>query len=478
MTGSVVTGAVATEAAETGGPSAAVLWRPPAPVPRPPVPSLLRLMWRREKDLLSLLPDLAYREMITPLGYTRRGILLVNDPAWVARILADHDSFPKNDLFVEALEDLVGNSMFVTSGDTWRRQRRMVDPAFSHMRINRAFDFMAAAVDDYEAHLGRQAAARETFSLDAAMSHLTADVITRTIFSVPLSGDTSQDVFDDFMRFERQVGSIDIKRLLWDKPWSPSTQPEPVRQACARIRLHLGAMLDARLQHPEYDDIAGAILEAKDADTGQPFDREGLIDQLGVFFLAGHETTASSLTWAFFILAQRPDVVERIRAEVAQVVGDGPVLLEHTKRLPFVRNFFREVLRLYPPITFLPRVAGKDTEIGGRHVKRGTMLMIAPWSMHRHVKLWENPDRFDPDRFLPERESKQVPGSYLPFGAGPRICVGAAFATIETALIIARLARRFDFEALDPGSVRPYARLTTRPAVEIRVRVRERANTP
>lgn len=448
------------------------LWRPPAPTPRGPVPSLLRLIWRREKDLLSLLPDLAYREMVTPLGYTRRGILLVNDPQWVNKILSDHDTFPKNDLFVEALEDLVGNSMFVTSGDSWRRQRKMVDPAFSHMRINRAFEFMGAAVDDYEARLARQAASGEVFSLDAAMSHLTADVITRTIFSVPLDEGPSQAVFDNFMRFERQVGSIDLKRLLWDKPWSPHEQPAAVREACANIREQLGRMLDERLKHPEFDDIAGAVLEARDTDTGLPFTREELIDQLGVFFLAGHETTASSLTWAFFILSQRPDVVARIRAEVASVAGDGPVLLEHTKRLPYIRNFFREVLRLYPPITFLPRVAARDTEIAGRRVPRGTMLMIAPWSMHRHVKLWKDPERFDPDRFLPEREAQQVPGSYLPFGSGPRVCVGAAFATIETALILARLTRRFDFVSLDASSVRPYARLTTRPATEIRAQVR------
>ncbi len=453
-------------------------WRPPAPRPRPPVPSLLRLLWRREKDLLSLLPDLAYREMITPLGYTRRGILLVNDPAWVARILADHDLFPKNDLFVEALEDLVGNSMFVTSGDTWRRQRRMVEPAFSHMRIHRAFDFMAAAVDDFEGWLADQAAAGAAFSLDAAMSHLTADVITRTIFSVPLAGDTSRAVFDDFMRFERQVGSIDLKRLLWDRPWSPHAQPPAVVEACRNIRRHLGAMLDARLATPGLDDIAGAVLEARDTDTGAPFTREELIDQLGVFFLAGHETTASSLTWAFFILAQRPDVVARLRAEVDAVVGDGPVRLEHTKRLPTVRNVFREVLRLYPPITFLPRVAARDTVIGDRRVPRGTMLMIAPWSIHRHERLWPHPDRFDPDRFLPEREAQQVPGSYLPFGAGPRVCVGAAFATIETALILARLVRRFDFAVPAPDTVRPYARLTTRPATEIRMHVRNATAGP
>jgi len=409
--------------------------------------------------------------MVTPLGSSRRGILLVNDPIWVNKILTDHDLFPKNDLFVEALEDLVGNSMFVTSGDTWRRQRKMVDPAFSHMRINHAFDFMAAAVHDFEARLRALSVSGDTFSLDAAMSHLTADVITRTIFSVPLEGETSQQVFEDFMRFERQVGSIDIKRLLIDKPWSPATQPKSVRDACARIRMHLGTMLDTRIATPGLDDIAGAVLDARDTDTGQPFTREELIDQLGVFFLAGHETTASSLTWAFYILSVRPDVVARMREEVERVVGDGPVLLEHTKRLSYVRNFFREVLRLYPPITFLPRVAAQDTEIAGRRVKRGTMLMIAPWSMHRHQKMWVNPDRFDPDRFLPEREAEMTPGAYIPFGAGPRICVGAAFATIETALILASLVRNFDFATLDADSVRPFARLTTRPAVEIMMRV-------
>ncbi|MFN9575543.1 MAG: cytochrome P450, partial [Gemmatimonadota bacterium] len=226
--------------------TAAAGYRPPAPRPMSPLPSLLRTVARRDRDLLSILPAAAYTQLVTTLGWSRRGILLVNDPPEVSRILADPDGdFPKNDLMTGALMPLVGESIFVSNGGTWRRQRRMIEPAFSHMRINRAFEFMAAAVDDYEARLTTEASTQETFSLDAAMSHLTADVITRTIFSVPLEGQTSHDVFEDFMRFERQVGSIDIKRLLWDKPWSPHQQPEPVRQACARIRMHLGAMLDA-----------------------------------------------------------------------------------------------------------------------------------------------------------------------------------------------------------------------------------------
>jgi cytochrome P450 len=419
------------------------LYRPPAPNPLSPVLSLLRVIWKRERSLLSLVPQEAYREMVMELGKTRRGILLINDPALVAEILTDANGiFPKNDLMVDAVEPLVGDSMFVSSGATWKRQRRMIEPAFSHMRINRAFTQMVAAVDDHEAWLDGLIARGETYSLDAAMGHLTADVITRTIFSVPLATQAARDVFDAFTIFERRVASVNIRALLLEKAWSKTRQPPVVLDACRRIRAHIGEMLDPRLAPgaPLADDLAGAAIAARDPETGATFSREELVDELGVFFLAGHETSASVLTWVLYILAMQPEVVARIRAEVDALCGDGPIEIEHAKRLPFTRNVFRETMRLYPPITFLPRVAAEDTTLGHRTVKRGTMLMIAPWTIHRHVKLWKDPDRFDPDRFTPEREGEMTPGAYLPFGVGPRVCVGAAFATLEASLIIARLA--------------------------------------
>jgi cytochrome P450 len=146
----------------------------------------------------------------------------------------------------------------------------------------------------------------------------------------------------------------------------------------------------------------------------------------------------------------------------------------HVRRLPYVRNVFRETLRLYPPITFIPRVAAEATRIGDYRVKRGAMIMISPWTIHRHEKLWRHPHRFDPDRFSPEREKEHVPGAYLPFGLGPRVCVGADFATVEATLIIARLVRRYDLFVDAPERVRPAARLTTRPADGIVCRVRRR----
>lgn len=457
--------------------AAAELYRPPAPKPTTPVRALLNAALKGDRDLLTLLPAQAYRAEVSPLGRSRRGILLVNAPEEIAPILANpQEHFPKNDLMVGALEGLVGNSIFVSDGAAWRRQRRMIEPAFSHMRINQAFASMAAAVDDCVARWDDIAASGEPFSLDAAMSFLTADIICRTIFSRSLDSGIGNDVFHAFTDFEKSVASVELTRLLLGKPFAKVVQPPKVRAACKLIRDHFNTMLDHRLREgaDAADDIAGAIIAARDPDTGEPFSREELIDQIGVFFLAGHETTASVLTWTFFILSQQPAIVARMRHEIEQVAGSADITFEHTKKLVFTRNVFRETLRLYPPITFIPRVAAEATTIAGRKVKRGTMIMIAPWTIHRNQAFWPAADRFDPDRFSPEREGEVRPGTYMPFGLGPRICVGAAFATVEASLILARLVQRYDLEAMDAERVRPVARLTTRPAREIMCRVRPR----
>jgi cytochrome P450 len=415
---------------------------------------------------------------VGPLGYSRRQILIVNKPELVREIMNDTGArYPKSDLMVDALEPLVGDSIFVSNGERWRQQRQLIDPSFSHIRLNRAFTSMAAAVDDYEGHLDGLATRAETFSLDLAMSHLTADIITRTVFSTTLASQTAQDVFVDFTEFERSVAQVELFRLIFDKAWAKVPQKPSALQACQRIRKHLGDLVDTHLgpDAGQYDDIASSVSAAKDPQTGKGFSREELIDQLGVFFLAGHETTASALTWVFFILGTQPQVLARMRAEVDAVAGAGPVEFEHAKRLPFIRNVFRETLRLYPPLTFMPRVAAEATTIGTVKAKKGALIMLSPWTMHRHEGLWKNATAFDPDRFSPEREHELTPGAYMPFGQGHRVCVGAAFAALESALIMARLVRRYDFEVFDAEAVQPAARLTTRPAQQIQCRVSRRA---
>lgn len=449
-------------------------YTPPHPRPLSELAALVRTAREGEGNLLGLLPREVYSADQMNIGFSRRQIHIVNTPSLVRDIMTSRaDEFPKSDLMVGALEPLVGESLFVSHGEKWRRQRRMIDPSFSHMHVSRAFAAMRGAVDDYEALLARRAQKGEFFSLDMAMSHLTADIITRTIFSKSLETGMARDVFQSFMRFERSAAHVELKRLIFGKPWAPVKNAPHVLEACARIRAHLGTLLDDHLRGSD-EDIARTVIEAIDPNDGSQFTREELIDELGVFFLAGHETTASVLTWVFFILAQNPDVVDRLRAEIDTHIGDGPVTFDGVKKLSFIRNVFKETLRLYPPITFIPRVALQRSKIGKAWVKKGAMVMIAPWVMHRHRDYWVNPDAFDPDRFSAARDAELTPHSYIPFGQGQRICVGAGFATMESALILAQLVRRFDFFVESPEKVKPVARLTTRPKNQIMVRVTDR----
>lgn len=450
------------------------LYRPPAPQPLSPLRSLLRVIREGDGNLLSLVPEAAYRERITALGYSRRSIILVNDPAAIRHVMTDPvGEFPKNDLFVGALEPLVGDSVFVSHGERWKRQRAMIDPAFSQLRIGESFPAMAAAVDDFERVLQSDIAGSTTVSLDVKMSQLTADVICRTMFSTPLANERAADVFSTFSEFERSVASVNLRELILARPWSQVHQPPNVQVACQRIRSTIGEMLEPRLADPDHGpkDIVSSMLAARDPVTDKPFTHSELVDQIGVFFLAGHETTASALTWAMYILAMQPTLLARLRQEIKAVAGDGPIRFEHLKELRGIRDVFKETLRLYPPITFIPRVAAEATTIAGVRIKRGAMIMISPWATHRNQLLWNNADRFDPSRFSRATNSDQKANTFLSFGMGPRVCVGAAFATTESTLILARLLRAYQFEPLQPESVRPVARLTTRPATQIRCRV-------
>ncbi len=444
---------------------------PPHPRPLPALPALGRVLWHGDGNLLELLPAAAYRFDHGNLGYSRRSTVLFNQPDLVREILRDDGSrFPKSDLMVNALEPLIGQSIFVTDGVRWKRQRAMIDPAFSQLRVSHAFGAMQSAVADHLVFLEEQAGRGESFSLDMAMSHLTADVICRTIFSTPLSAGVSNDVFEDFTEFEQSVAQVDIFRLIFQKAWTDVPQPPGVSAACERIRGHLGDLLDPHLEHPErFNDIASDVIAAKDAETGAAFTRDELIDQLGVFFLAGHETSASALTWVFYLLAVQPDLVQRLRTEILNVVGREPIHFSHVKKLPLVRAVFRETLRLYPPITFIPRVALQDCSVGKRTLRRGALVMISPWTLHRHRRYWDKPGAFIPERFLAPGESSIEEGTYIPFGVGPHTCIGAGFAQAEAVLIIAEVIRRFNFTRADNRRVRPAARLTTRPAEQIRL---------
>ena len=463
--------------AETGREA---LHRPPAPIPAGEVRTVLNVLFGRDFNLLTALSRSTYGAFMGRQTFLQRRIYLVNDPVTVREILVDKaDSYPKADAFVDALAPLVGDGVFVSNGETWRRQRAMIRPALSQMSLRGAHPHMAAAADDCVARLEAAAAAGSPIALDAAFSHVTADVIFRTIFSEPIEAEEAHAVFEAFATVQTLSDQLSVRRLLYAARTGRPSRPKAFEAAARLIRDTIGRMVDRRLAAfpkagADGRDIAAELTEAAEPGTGRRFDREELIDQIAVFFLAGHETTASLLTWTVVILAAVPDVTARIRAEIA-ALGPGPPSLDTLQNgLPFLRGALREVLRLYPPVGFLMRTPLAPDRVRGFDLRPGDVVVISPWTMHRHTLLWPNPDRFDPERFAPERAGAIVRDSYIPFGLGPRICPGAAFALLESTLILARLLGAFAFEPAVPDAIRATARLTVRPRGSVMCRVSRR----
>jgi len=451
-------------------------WRPPAPRPA----SGLRVAWwlltRQRRDLLEVLTADAYSKPMIQVPVGRRTVFMISDPDLIRQVFVDQRHlYPKSDLMVSALSPLVGDGVLVSEGDTWEHDRQMLSPAFAQMRLEQVFPLMQATVVE---HVKRIEAMGDGVILDLeeTLSHLTADIVFRAIFSEPIDGADAAEVFVAFMRFQRNAPQFDLSVVLRSDPAKPEALSPDLLADSRAVRALIGKLLDRRylsLQSgTRFDDFAQAAIDARDSE-GRGFDRERLIDQLTVLFLAGHETSASALTWALFMLSQQPAVVRRLRDEASARLGGRTMMFADARELPLSRSVFRETLRLYPPPAFLTRMAAQDTWIRDQSVSAGSLVIVSTWVVHRHQSLWQDPDRFDPDRFL-EGAPPLRPGSWIPFGLGARACTGAAFAQLEAQLILTEILRRFDFNPVYPERVMPVSRVTVRPRGGLLCQVRHR----
>ncbi|MFN3578814.1 MAG: cytochrome P450, partial [Tabrizicola sp.] len=360
---------------------------------------------------------------------------------------------------------LLGRSVFVTNGEDWLRQRRIIDPAFEGGRLRQAFPAILAAAEAAVARMGEGEA-----EVELAASHAAADVIFRTLFSIPIEDRVAQAVFHEFRAYQRSAPILNLGAFLRLPAWVPRLHRGATRRSAREIRGLIEGLTAERAAAiaagtaPE--DLATRIMTTPDPVTGARFGTAEMVDQVAIFFLAGHETSASALAWALYLLATHPDVQDRVAAEAASLRPEFGTLGD----LRLTRDVFREALRLYPPVPMLVRETLRPEEFRGRRLRRGAQVVISPWHLHRHERLWERPDAFDPDRWAGE-----VPqAGYLPFSRGPRVCPGAGFAMLEGTLILAHLLRAFRFEALPDRVPVPVAHLTVRARDGIWLRVSQR----
>ena len=445
---------------------------PPKPTPRPDKVSLWRYLRLFRADILSAQPVRLYRAWMAEFRTPFFRSYLCNDPDLVRRVLVERpDDFPKSDRIREGLAPLLGNSVFVTNGDVWKRQRRIIDPAFEGGRLRDTFPAMLEA--------GLAAVARMpdgVVEVEEVTSHAAADVIFRTLFSIPIEDAHAAAVFREFRAYQRSQPILNLAAFLPLPAWVPRLRRGRTRRSAAVIRRLIGQMTDARAAAISAgtapDDLATKIMTTADPLTGERLDSAEMVDQVAIFFLAGHETSASALAWALYLLALYPDVQGRVAAE-ADLLGEN-VGFGDVARLKFTRDVFREVLRLYPPVPMMVRETTCPEEMRGRAVEPGAQIVLSPWHLHRHERLWDRPDAFDPDRWQTEAARVVARDAFIPFSSGPRVCTGAGFAMIEGVLLLALLVRGFRFERIVGDDPVPVAHLTVRAKDGIRLRVTRR----
>ena len=433
---------------------------PPKPAARADKVSLWQHLRAFRADILSAQPEKLYRAKMAAFRTPFFRSFLINEPPLIDEVLKARPlDFPKSDRIGEGLRPLLGNSVFLTNGDTWQRQRRIIDPAFEGGRLRDTFPAMVAAGQAASSRL------REGVSeIEAQTSHAAADVIFRTLFSIPIEHEIAAEVFQEFRAYQRGQPILNIAAFLPLPRWLPRGHRRSTRAAARRIRALITRLTATRMQEvadgTAPDDLASKIITTEDPETGQRFDTDEMVDQVAIFFLAGHETSASALAWALYLLATHPEAQERVADEAASMT-DVPVFSEMSK-LRFTRDVFREALRLYPPVPMMVREATQDEMFRNLRVPRGSQIVISPWHLHRNDRYWNAPDAFDPDRYATENGKTCLRDAFLPFSTGARVCTGAGFAMVEGPLLLALILRDWRF-APAPGKVPvPVAHLTVR----------------
>lgn len=447
---------------------------PPKPPARPDKVTLWRYARLFRQDILSAQPARLYRAWMAEFRTPFFRSFLLNQPDLVKTLLKGRPGdFPKSGRIGEGLRPLLGNSVFLTNGEVWKRQRRIIDPAFEGGRLKDAFPAMWAAGEAAVERLEGRADGRPV-EIEAEASHAAADVIFRTLFSIPIEHAVASEVFSRFRAYQRAQPILNLAAFLPLPRWMPRFYPRGTRANAARIRGLIRRLTTGRRAEIDAgrapDDLATKIMTTVDPETGQGFDTGEMVDQVAIFFLAGHETSASALAWTLYLMALYPEWQEKVAAEAGALAPEFGAV----SKLRISRDVFREALRLYPPVPMMVREASCPERFRDRDVPQGAQLVLSPWHLHRHERLWENPDGFDPDRWQSANGKQCQREAYIPFSAGPRVCTGAGFAMVEGPLLLSMLLRRYRVERVEGRDPVPVAHLTVRAKDGIWLRITPR----
>lgn len=423
-------------------------------------------------DALGLLRRVAreYGDIVRiPVAFGER--ILLNHPDWIEQLLVIQQSkFHKSTLSKEATERLLGQGLLISEGEFWRRQRRLAQPAFHRARIN---EYAATMVEIAQTHL-REWRGGEVRDMAHEMMSLTLDIAVRTLFGTTLPGEAQQvgQAMTFLMRYSlgRARSPLNI----------PASWPTPRNRRANRDYEFLDSLVyriiserKAQGNSTHHTDLLSLLMGAMDEDGSQMTPKQ-LRDETMTIFLAGHETTALTLGWTWYLLSENPAAEAKLHEELHGVLGGRAPELKDLERLPYMQAVVNEALRLYPPAYLLARTSIAPCNIGGYDFPAGTTVLASQWVMHRDARYFDDPDAFRPERWLDGLMGRLPAGAYFPFGDGPRRCIGQSFALMEAALVTATVAQQFQFRLVPGHPVIPEPLVTLRPRHGIRMTLQAR----
>jgi cytochrome P450 len=457
----------------------APLFRPPAPKPRTEPLGMLAFLREVRRNPLATWMEEHFEEMVLAGESALGRLTVVNDPAIIRHILVDNAAnYRKDDLQIRILAPGLGRGLVTAEGEEWRLQRRTIAPLFTPRNVATFFPPMVEAARRLVRRWQRRPDGRV---VDAAleMTRVTLDVLERTIFTTGVARDPDA-LGRAITRFFEGQGRLDPLDIFGFPGWIPRIGRIRSRPAVRFFEEMVHDLIDDRRAmiargEAAPRDLLTLLLEASDPETGKGLSDVEVRANIVTFIGAGHETTANALSWSLYLLSQDERARMRIEREVDEVLGEGPIEPHHLERLVYTRAVIDEAIRLYPPAPYMSRAAIADDQIGKLLIPAGSIVAIAPYVLHRHRKLWDEPDAFRPERFMPEERGRIDRFAYLPFGAGPRVCIGASFSLQEAVIVLATIVQAVRFELLEGHEVTPVQRITLRPKGGLPMRLTRRA---
>ena len=421
---------------------------------------ILRSLREARKNVLSIIPKIATTQPMVS-GKTGKRWHMVMDPSAIERMLLERlDDYPKSDVTKNLLRPAIGESLFIAEGAEWRWQRRTAAPVFSHRNVTNLGSVMTAAAERCIARIEKSTA--PSLNMADEMVSATFEVISDVTFSGgdAFDRDAVHSAIDAYIA---EAGKISLFDVLGLPDWVPRPNRLISSSAMRQTKAIADQAIDARRHQPRETglDLLDFLLAGEDPKSQRKMDTGELRDNLLTFIVAGHETTALTLSWALYLCAFDQDIQEQARTQAKAVLGDRIATAEDVAQLPFIRQIVDETLRLYPPAGIISRTALSHDTLCDRDIQPKDTVMIPIYALHRNHLIWDNPDQFDPTRFANRRSIPRY--GYLPFGDGPRICIGASFALQEAVIILASLLAKFKFTPVTGRDPKPVMILTLRP---------------